>query len=219
MTVPQLRRAFEHIDRFVAKKGQSVDAFRKEWKKTFGKEVSRAAAEEYLKFKAGRKGKMSGMSGGATQVFSPAPLDYDLRAGADIPHASYPKYVADGFGFANMDGFASGCGKENMTPTIPAGMGSNAVGGGRKRKTRKGKKQAGGSASTTDFFQKLGYLAPEIMSRPMPMQSPPSVINTASMLSKGYNEFASPRPEYPTFQTSITPNTYAAYVSPVSRAF
>ena len=53
LTVPQLRRAFEHIDRFVERKvlrlseKEGVAAFRKEWKKVFG-QISEESAKDYL---------------------------------------------------------------------------------------------------------------------------------------------------------------------------
>ena len=213
MTVPQLRRAFEHIDSFVAKKGTNVDAFRKEWKKTFGKEVSRAAAEDYLKFVGSKKSKKGAQSGGALSL-SPAPLGYDLRAGTDTPYGSFPSYVAGGFGFANADSISAACGRENITPRLPADLGSNKVGGGR-RKTRKTKRQGGGG-----FMSTLS----EALQRPFTIgkMDIPGVGVTAQMMAKGYptgegNLFASPRPEVPAFSYPAPGTTHAAYVSPSSR--
>lgn len=223
MTVPQLRRAFEHMDGFVAKKGTDVDAFRKEWKKIFGKEVSRVAAEDYLKFVKTKKSQRGG-----ALALSPAPLGYDLRAGTDTPYGSFNKYVGDGFGFANVDSVAAVCGRENITPklpvmqspvaTLPADLGSNKVGGGR-RKTRKQK----GGASAGWLAQFLNNGA-EALQRPVAIgkMDVPGAAVSAQMLAKGYptgegNLFASPRPEIPAFEYPTPGTTYGAYVSPSSR--
>lgn len=211
MTVPQLRHAFERIEA-VARSGKNVDAFRKEWKKTFGKEVSRKSAQEYLEFVLKKKAQSGGM----------APLNYDLRAGADIPYASYPPYVSGGFGFANNDSIAAVCGKEDITPIPPAGpsgLGSNVVsrGGGKKSKTRKvkgkGKKQRGGASS---FFPQLTNNFSEFMSRPASMSSPPTMAQDMQMLSKGYNGFPSPNPTLPTFNFGQNTPIYSSYLSPSS---
>jgi hypothetical protein len=231
MTVPQLRRAFDHIDSYVAK-NPSVEGFCKEWKKTFGKEVSKAAAKEYLNFAAAAAHKKK-QRGGA---MSPAPLGYDMRAGLDN-YGSFPEYVSDGFGFANKDSIAAVCGTENIGVNVPAGLGSNLVGGKRRKgsKTRKSKKQRGGATTT------LGQLSnnfSEFLSRPFSPASVPTSWNSVpatfppsaaqglpshgfdiQMLSKGYatnTNMPSPRPEIPVFNFDKSSPTYAAYASPSS---
>ena len=215
LTIPQLRRSIEHIDAFVARKGNDVTAFRKEWKKTFGKEVSLKAAKEYLEIVLKRKGQ--GQSGGM------APLNYELGAGGDAS-PSVPPYVSGGFGFANNDGFASSCGKEDITPVPHPRLGSNLVGGGKGgkgKKTRKGRKgrkdrkdQRGGALP---IMSQLSNNFAEFLSRPViPMSSPPSMAQDMQMLSKGYNGLASPLPQNPSFNFAQTPPIYNTYVSPSS---
>ena len=201
MTIPQLRRAFDHIDSFVARGGKNLEAFRKEWKHTFGKEVSAKAAREYLDFVSSKRTTKS-QKGGM------APLHYDMRQGADIPYGSFPPYVSSGFGFANQDSFASGCGKEDISPHLPAGLGSNMV-GGKKSKTRKHKKQRGGAFS----LQNMGSQLADFVNRPITMASPPSSLNHAMMDSKGYNGFPSPHPEDPSFKFPQNTPIYAGYLS------
>jgi hypothetical protein len=216
MTVPQLRRAFEHIDQFVAKKGTNVEAFRKEWKKTFGKEVSKAASEDYLKFVKSKKSQRGGSG------MSPASIGYDMRAGTDTPYGSFNKYVGDGFGFANADSVAAACGRENISPRLPVMEmlpASNKV-GGRRRKTRK---QKGGAFTIAQFLSN----GAEAMQRPIGMGtvlSPNTAgpLYTSQMLAKGYPTgtagiFNSPRPEIPAFNFPTPGATHAAYVSPSSR--
>jgi hypothetical protein len=209
MTVPELRRAFERIDTFVARNGSNVEAFRKEWKKTFGKDVSANSAKEYLEFVSSKKSKKTKNN----QTGGMAPLDYDLRAGADIPYGSFLPYVSKGFGFANMDSIAAVCGKEDITPVPPAGpsgLGSNEVkfGGGKKNRTRKSKKQRGGGV--------LNNVA-ELFQRPFLMNSPPTTLQHSQMDVKGYNGFPSPLPENPSFHYTSNQPVYGSYVSPTSK--
>lgn len=208
MTIPELRRAFEHIDRFIDTKlknlkgDDSVRAFRKEWKKVFGKDVSQEAAKDYLQFLASNKGSKKQQGGG------PAPLLYDMRAGADIPYGSFPNYVSGGFGFANQDSLLANCGKANSFPTsTPVGLGSNEVlkGGAKKRQSRK-KKQGGGG---------LGNALMEAISRPFAAQAVPSITTDTQMLAKGVAGFPSPRPELNDLQFTQKPTFYS--LAPASR--
>jgi hypothetical protein len=149
MTIPQLRKAFEHMDKY-----RDVESFRKEWKKTFGKEITKQSAEDYLRYVSTKsKHALHGQKGGA------APLDYTMRAGTDLPYGSYPAYVASGFGFANQDSLTAQCGKETqLWPEPLPGSGCNILKGGKRagrleapsilgRKTRKNRKntQKGGA--------------------------------------------------------------------------
>lgn len=204
MTIPELRRAFEHIDHFMDTKVKSLKgkdattAFRKEWKKVFGKDVSEDAAREYLDFIAANT---------KTQKGGAAPLSYEMRAGADIPYGSFPKYVSSGFGFANHDSLLSSCGKPNGFPTTtPVGLGSNQVmkGGSKKRQTRKQKQQGGG----------LGHVLMEAITRPFAAQPVPSVQQDVQMMAKGGAGFPSPRPEINELQYTPKPGLYS--ISPTT---
>jgi hypothetical protein len=207
MTVPELRRAFEHIERWTKTHGEGdVAAFQAVWKKTFGKEVSKEAAKDYLQF-VKSKGKQSG--GG--QLISPAPLGYDLRAGADIPYGSFPPYVSGGFGFANMDSLTAQ--HEDITPKLPAGLGSNLVGGAKKRKTRKVNKQKGGALPS------ISTAVAEFLTRPFGMSSPPTASQDAQMLAKGYAGFPSPRPEINDLALAPKVTIYNASINPTTRSF
>jgi hypothetical protein len=188
LTVPQLRKAFEHIEAHVVKSGYDTDAFRKEWKKTFGKDVSEEAAKDYLMF-VKSTGKQSG---GGLQG---APLDYVTRAGADPSTAAQvPPYVQSGF-FIPEKSFGAGSGvTESIGPKLPlpADVGSNLVSKGGARKTRKGKKVQKGGA----LFPSLSTAVSEFMSRPFLANSPPNVLNDLQYASKGQaSELSSPRPE------------------------
>ena len=190
MTIPELRRAFERIEALVAKK-PDVDAFRKLWKKIFGKDVSKAAAQDYLAFVATEK---------PTQKGGAAPLDYTTRPGVDdLTYGSFPKYVMGGMSFPK-DGFhMSG---EDISPRIPAGLGSNVfTKGGGKRSTRRSKKQSGGAV-----FPALA----EAMTRPFLMNSPPSALQDMQMLAKGMNTLPSPRPEINPLSLAREPGVFSS---------
>ena len=210
MTVPQLRKSFEHIDTFIKTKNPDVDSFMKEWKKVFGKEVSREAASDYLKVCETKKSKSKkAMSGGAVAI-TPAPLGYDLRAGASLPYGSFPEYVSSGFGFANNPSFSNTTEIVDF-PLPPADSGSNRfvkLGGG-KRKTKKTRKtkQRGGAVS-------IAANAAEFMSRPvLAPAGAPNHLYMAQMAAKGVTGFATANPENHTFNFSQNPTTYSASVS------
>ena len=171
MTVPELRRSFEHIDTFLHKNSVSVPAFRKEWKKVFGTELTDKVASEYIDFMKLQGKKVH--KGGAA-------IGYEMTPGTGSP--SVPAYIAGGMALP-ADGVYETCGKNPFVPPA-ASTGSNLVGG--KRKTRK---QRGGA------FPTLQTAFSEFLQRPLAMGSPPSAGNDLMMLSKGYTQFASPRPE------------------------
>jgi len=215
MTVPELRRAFERINRSIGKSGQDVEAFRKEWKKVFGKTISPNSAREYLKVASmKRKSRNKNQRGGV------APLDYDLRAGADIPYASFPPYVSDGFGFANEDSIAAVCGKEDITATPPADLGSNKVGG--KRKTRRARKMRGGDMITDLLPTGVKTPIAEFMSRPFTATVAPSYGEQGQFALKGYNPqgaLPSSNPTDPNFDYTAKQPVYSSYLSSSSVKF
>lgn len=212
MTIPQLRKAFEHIDRWTSSHSGDVEGFRAEWKKTFGKEVGKQAAQDYLTFVKSAKGKKGSQKGGGT--LSPAPLGYDMRAGADLPYGSFPEYVSGGFGFANMDSLKLDCAKD-QTPRLPADLGSNKVGGGSKkahRKSRKSTKTQGGGG--------IGTALTEFLTRPFGMNSPPSAAQDLQTIARGSPEsLASPRPEINPLPFTQKPVIYNASIAKTSSQY
>ncbi len=214
MTIPQLRKAFDHIEAFVASKGKQgvtdelVRSFRKEWKKFFHKDVSEAAAKEYLNFVIQEK---ASQKGGGQQAMTPAALGYDMQAGANIPYGNFPRYIDSGFGFANKDSLISTCGQPNNLPTAtPAGLGSNAFQKGGRRATRRVRKQQGGAAS-------LASAAAEFLTRPFGSSSPLSTTQSAQMVAKGVNSLASPRPEINDLPFTQSPKTLNATIQTITR--
>jgi len=214
MTIPQLRKAFDHINKFVSKAGNTLEGFRKEWKKTFGKEVSVKAAQDYLNWLTLTKKKQSG---GAAVHLSPASLDYALTPGGNNV-GSYPEYIEGGFGFANVE-------QRIATPPAPTI-------GGKRRKTIKNK-QKGGAFLDTLFGNNSEAVSrfSELVSRPfVNTSSSPSMLASGfapvnptgmgtdmQMLSKGYNGLSSPRPETHNFTYLAKQPIYAAHVTASGR--
>lgn len=220
MTIPQLRKAFDHIERYTTSLLQSTKdaterrkAFQKEWKKVFHREVDDKSADAYLQFeekKVGKKGtrKQKGGStvttdqrGGSASPLAGAPLDYSTRPGIDGIYGVFPAYVSSGLSFyndINLEAPLAGCGTENTTPKVPISIGSNAVQKGGKRRTRKGKKQNGGAfPSISEFAQALSF-------RPVTATAPPSITYNAQMDFKGL-------PSPPSSQANTGSPPYISY--------
>ena len=143
MTIPQLRTAFDHLEKKTAhilktkSKVTRVEEFQKEWKKLFKRPITASSAKEYLEF-CESHGKGKGQIGGA------APLDYTMAPGASEPYGSFPSYLTSGFDVGvPRDSFSAQCGKEDATPILAPSFGSNLV-GGKTRKAKKTRKQKGG---------------------------------------------------------------------------
>lgn len=163
-TIPELRRAFEEIDRFVKSKHPTTQEFQAKWKQFFGKQVSTESAEDYLSF-VRETVKTAIQKGGA------APLSYEMRPGADIPYGNFPSYVSSGFGVSvPIDSFPVSyqAGAPNPSPAQATLLKGGA------RKTRKMKKT-----------QKGGGMLTEMMTRFFPASSPPSLGQETQMSLKG----------------------------------
>lgn len=216
LSVPELRRAFEHIDRFVDTKvmrlseKEGVEAFRKEWKKTFG-QISEKAAKDYLQYMRSTSTSSRKQKGGAVTVLSPASLGYDMRAGEGGP--SVPPYVAGGLALPADSQITASRGAEFPLPAADTGSNAWTAQKGGKRKTRKGRKQAGGALPA------FGTALAEFVSRPFGMSAPSTPGQDSQMLLKGYNEFSSPRPEVNDLSFTHGKTVFNAAISPTSRMF
>lgn len=195
MTIPQLRKAFDHIESFSQSLLHNTNdteerrkAFQKEWMKVFHRAVDDKSANAYLQFEE-KKGKGKGkgkaktkkQTGGAG-IVSGAPLDYSTRPGIDGLYGTFPAYVSSGLAFyndINKEAPLAGCGVENTTPKVPLSIGSNEVQKGGRR-SRKNKRRQGGGAfpSISEFAQALTF-------RPITATNPPSMIYNAQMAYKG----------------------------------
>jgi len=161
MTIPQLRKAFEHIETFVelhckTPKPELVKQFKQEWKLTFKKEIDTKEAEAYVEHALeGLKRKKPSQrkhSGGA-MALTGAPILADTRPGLYISpgvnqgsYAQVPAYIDKGFWNPEIGRqYDPVPGQTHYPAATPYGMGSNKVSGGAKTRKRKGKnKQSGG---------------------------------------------------------------------------
>ena len=129
LTIPQLRKAFNHMDkvvedlRSVAKRSFSdaVAKYREEWRRTFKHDLSPADASSYLKFRYGMKNaktRRTRMRGGAVSgAIAGAPLDYSLRPGVTGVYGNFPTQQLAGLDRYYAPAIASDCGKASGFPT------------------------------------------------------------------------------------------------------
>jgi hypothetical protein len=142
LTIPELRRAFEHIELFAMTHKDDVKALQEEWKKVFYKELDKQSAEAYLQhvktLKRGRTLRKSKQvtTGGASPLGG-APIDYTTRPGLYISpginqgsYAQVPAYVASGFWNPEMGISYDPVKGQPSWPVPYASTGSNLVTGG-----------------------------------------------------------------------------------------
>jgi hypothetical protein len=206
LSIPQLRHAFDHIDTWVESHlarhtgpvKDLVPDFQKEWKKTFKRDVDAKSAEAYLQLKKShpprmtRKHKKKFQHGGAQ--LAGAPLDYMTRQGVYGVYGHFPTYVSSGLSAYNQfnnDSIVADCPKPSFTEKIPAGMGSNQVGGTtrkkgfRHKKTRKNGQRGGASLIPAPIMAAF--------ERPINVASPPSTLAIVQQELRGQN-IATPHP-------------------------
>lgn len=131
LTIPQLRKAFDHMDtvveslRKMAKHSFSdaVIVYRDEWRKTFHRDLSPADASAYLKFRFGihsGKTRRSRTRGGSPLMGAPlmgAPLNYSLRPGVNGVYGNFPSYQQEGLDRYYTSAMTADCGNPNGFPT------------------------------------------------------------------------------------------------------
>ena len=197
-TIPHLRRAFDQIDTWIETHIRKesvktlVPAFQAEWKKVFRRTVDAKAAEAYLSLKhksSPRVTKKQKQKGGS--ALAGAPLDYMTRPGVEGTYGSFPAYISSGMLPYPQDSISASCGKIDSTPNVPVGIGSNKVGGG---KTRRNKKQKGGSNAVTQVVANVQSALDVFSNRPVPTTSPPTMGSISNMALKGV-DVAPPYPQ------------------------
>jgi hypothetical protein len=143
-TIPELRRAFEHIEQVGADlckqpKAKAIAAFQQEWKRTFYRELTKSAAEAYLDHvrseKKTKKTRRLRQGGGADMNMMGAPLDYQTRPGINLvqggvndnSYAQVPKYVDSGFWNPEKSfQYDPVAGQTRYVTQVPLGTGTNA---------------------------------------------------------------------------------------------
>jgi hypothetical protein len=178
LSIPELRRAFEHIQSFTAKhldgktvNDELVSAFIKEWQRVFHKTITKESARAYLEHmqelgvssdssSGKRKRTMKGgrQSGGGANLAG-APLDHTTGPGVYGEYGQFLPYVARGFGVGIAEISQNRPAVPDPSMDVPRDVGSGALlkGGARRskssaRKTRKQrstKKSVGGAFITS----------------------------------------------------------------------
>jgi len=152
ISIPELRRGFEHIETFAQRlvssvaakkmtKAAAINEYAKEWKRIFHRTLPAKSAEASIDFamtvrpSAARRRTMKGGTapidyGQQPGIYSAPTLPGQVDAGGYTLHAQVPNYVSSGLAFNGVtpeDSHQVLCGKENTTPAIAANMGSNLV--------------------------------------------------------------------------------------------
>jgi hypothetical protein len=103
-----------------------------------------------------------------------APVGYRMEPGHDLPYGKNPDYVSSGF-FSPWLNSAASCGRIDVGSHVPESIGSNLVGGGRRKGTRsKGTRRKGGADMSALSF------------RPFAAQNPPTFQHDVMMQTKGF---------------------------------
>lgn len=144
LSIPELRKSLEHVSSYAesmahekVSKSEMVEKFASEWKKVFGKPLSKDDAEAYVQhmmnMKASKPYKKTKytrkLRGGAQSTeLTGAPLAYMTRPGVELPYGNFEKYVSSGF-WNPEPAIQYDCGKQ--TGLMPyATTGSNKMNGG-----------------------------------------------------------------------------------------
>ena len=175
MTIPQLRKAFEHVETFVElhhkqPRKELISLFQEEWKLTFKKEIDAKEAEAYVDHALNEiqhKNPKDRKHSGGAMALTGAPLLSETRPGLYISpgvnegsYAQVPAYVDKGFWNPEQGrSYDPVPGQTHYPSATPYGLGTNTVsGGGSKRNTRK--KQKGGGFLDQFFMRPVFSYSP-----------------------------------------------------------
>jgi len=241
MTIPSLRKSFDQIEDWVSNHLRTMSvkdisaAFRLQWKKVFGREISEKAAEAYLYLKQKTTGtrrarglgkKQLGGSYAATPIAG-APLDYQTAPGVYGPYGNFPAYVSSGltaYNQFNQDSISQQCGQVDSTPNVPISMGSNIVGmkGGASRRSRarsrKGKstRKANKKGKTRGRRQRGGAISDMLstmLNRPYMGNVPQTTGFVYQQALRGQNVAAEKPQDFTVARQQYLPNVIPAGVS------
>jgi len=205
MSIPELKRAFEHVEEFVelhhtVPLNNLVPMFQEEWTRTFYKEVDKESAKAYVQHALDQlkhKPQKERRHYGGAMALSGAPLDYTTRPGLYVTpgvdqgsYAVVPKYVDSGFWNPEQGrDFDPVEGQTHYPTNTPLGMGSNTVHfRGGSRRSQKQRKQKGGDFLGDMFVAvKQALFNPQIATVP-----PPSPVDDAVRTFRGLPTGPSP---------------------------
>jgi hypothetical protein len=221
-SIPELRRSFEHIEKFVNEKiasreskDQIVKDLKKEWSHIFFKELDTKSAEAYVSDRMSKKHssrhRTQRKSGGAgaqlpntATPIAGAPLDYTTRAGiylapGQIPTSAGHLPLSDG-GKSSFGSFVQYVDKGFWNPE--PGQQRDPVPGQTRFPTSvpagmgSNKVSGGGKKNKTRKLRRGGGLMPATLSqafmRPISSSSPPSILQDYQDMWYGKDVGSSP---------------------------
>lgn len=215
MTIAKIQKDLKAFDQFarqaIKRDGGAVEALQTKWSSLFkspmSKESAKSFSQYYRKMVSKRGGKRATrktqkMRGGAATILSPATINYQMVPGANVQmYGHFPVEAdTDPSTIRDMDvyfnsGMSRTCGVENSARQVPAGMGSNKVGGTRRNRRRGGKRSlrrrhAGGS------------LMESLQVHPYVSTAPPNAFQVAANVWSG-NTATIPAPASPVQSTWV----------------
>ncbi len=174
MNLSQIHESMQDLHRFAKHEvaissywdaAVAADAFKNKWEDMFGIPISLKNAEYFTQNYRNMYGKKTRQQqrqqqhGGNSPVG--APLTYTMTPGANVAvYGRFPTEIAtDPASIRDLDvfynsGISRGCGIENSSRSIPIEMGSNKVGGSRRRNKTYGGKRSKRSSSKKTYRQK-----------------------------------------------------------------
>lgn len=203
-SIPELRRSFEHIERFVDDKihrkessEKIVRDLRKEWIQVFMKELDKKSADAFIEDRMKHVGsrRRTRRQGGGVAIAG-APLDYTTRQGMYLAPESIPKsghlplsggspstfgnyigYVDKGFNVSVPEpaqNFDPVKG-QTMWPRVLVGMGSNEVHFPQQKGGRKIRKSLRNHRGGGVITDQMGATITQAFRHPIGASSPPSI--------------------------------------------
>ena len=187
-------------------------ALKESWRSIFSMDMNDASAKSFARYYREMRSKSRSMRGGSS--LAPAPLDYQMTAGANVKtYGNFPVEAGmDPASIRNLDVYfqdslTKGCGVENSSLQVPATMGSNKVGGSRrhrrnarktyrKRANRKNSKKSRKS-SRSRRNHRGGNLLASLVTHPYISTSPSNPIQNASVAWAGAPQEVSGNPVVP----------------------
>jgi hypothetical protein len=169
MTIAKIQKDLKAFDQFARQTikhedADPVDALQTKWLSLFKAPMSKESAKSFSQYYRKMVSKHGGkrltrkmrktrkLRGGAATILSPASIDYQMVPGANVQmYGHFPVEAdTDPSTIRDMDvyfnsGMSRTCGVENSARQVPAGMGSNKVGGRRRRGRTLRRRHAGGS--------------------------------------------------------------------------
>jgi hypothetical protein len=212
MTIAKIQKDLKAFDQFarqaIKHDGDATEALQTKWSTLFkspmSKESAKSFSQYYRKMVSKRGGKrttrkIQKMRGGAASILSPATIDYQMVPGANVQmYGRFPVEAdTDPSTIRDMDvyfnsGMSRTCGVENSARQVPAGMGSNKVGGSRRRRRGRTLRRRHAGGSLMESLQVHPYVS----------TAPPNVFQVAANVWSG-NTASIPAPASPVQSTWV----------------